>query len=156
MNFQDSPSNFFFNKIWILPQSLTQVRATPNTGLWDQGVYSHFCDTREAPPLYGISLWKALFVVSQKGSFPCSVPMYVTLEETPLGQKATKRQAKSPAFRVDGQVCHLPALRQRTPMGKEIAKITQSLGMHRGMYRNQWGGLLTKVMCVTEVCNEGM
>ena len=24
------------------------------TGLWNQGVYSHFCDTRESPPVYGV------------------------------------------------------------------------------------------------------
>ena len=25
-----------------------------SSGLWNQGVYSHFCDTRESPPVYGV------------------------------------------------------------------------------------------------------
>ena len=36
-----------------------------------RGLSNHFCDARESP-LYmgGVSLWEALFVVSQKWSFP--------------------------------------------------------------------------------------
>ena len=41
------------------------------SGLWDQGVYSHFCDT--TPCICGVSLWEALFVVSQKWSFPTTL-----------------------------------------------------------------------------------
>ena len=36
------------------------------------GLSNHFRDT-ESPPLYGGSLWEALFVVSQKWSFPTAL-----------------------------------------------------------------------------------
>ena len=43
------------------------------SGLWDQGVSPHLCDTRESPFYYQNSLWEALSVVSQKRSFPTAL-----------------------------------------------------------------------------------
>ena len=47
------------------------------SGLWDQGLYPHFCDTRESPPMYGGFVFGNSFhfhsVVSQKWSFPTAL-----------------------------------------------------------------------------------
>ena len=37
-------------------------------GLWDQGVFPHFCDTRESPPLYwGLVFGKPCFCITEVG-----------------------------------------------------------------------------------------
>ena len=42
------------------------------TGLWDQGVFPHFCDTRESPPLYGgLNVFgKPFLLYHRRGHFP--------------------------------------------------------------------------------------
>ena len=41
------------------------------SGLWDQGVYSHFCDTRESPPLYRVLVFgKPFLLYHRSGHFP--------------------------------------------------------------------------------------
>ena len=40
-------------------------------GLWDQGVFRHFCDTRESPPLYGgLVFGKPFLLYHRSGHFP--------------------------------------------------------------------------------------
>ena len=40
-------------------------------GFWNQGVYSHFCDTRESPPVYGLLVFGNPFLLYHRsGHFP--------------------------------------------------------------------------------------
>ena len=41
------------------------------SGLWDQGVFPHFCDTRESPPFYGeLVFGKPFLLYHRSGHFP--------------------------------------------------------------------------------------
>ena len=54
--------------------------------LWDQGVYPHFCDTRESPPLYGVLVFgKPFSLYARSGHFPqpCRDPGCMILKERP-------------------------------------------------------------------------
>ena len=46
------------------------------SGLWNQGIYSHFCDTRESPPVYGILVFGKPFWLYHRSGFHFPKPCY--------------------------------------------------------------------------------
>ena len=53
-------------------------------GLWDQGVFPHFCDTRESPRLYwGLVFGKPFLLYHRSGHFP---QPWADLMKFPVGE----------------------------------------------------------------------
>ena len=49
------------------------VEGDSEAGLWDQGVYLHFCDIRESSTVYGGLIFGKPLLLYQKWSFPTAL-----------------------------------------------------------------------------------
>ena len=56
---------------WEPGSEVRNLAMCQNAGLWDQGVYPHFCDTRESPfYMGGLSLGGLFLLYRRSGHFP--------------------------------------------------------------------------------------
>ena len=72
------------------PSLVVSIKSILNrSGLWKQGVYSHFCDTRESPPLYGLLVFGKPFLLYHRSAFPTMRP---SIRNTPLDSLLRTKQ----------------------------------------------------------------